>query len=63
MAMIETSKGPMDEAVLERREGTNNTETETTSWVEYWHNGELVKRSATTAMKTAAFSEAVAQNF
>ena len=43
--MITTTKGMMDEALLEKREGQTENDNETTSWVEYWDGGELVHRS------------------
>jgi len=54
MAMILTSKGEMDDALLERREGEIDNEVEHTTWVEHWYQGELVKRSAHVTIKQSA---------
>jgi hypothetical protein len=49
--MIETSKGPMDEALLQKKEGVLEDDNETTAWVEYWDGDELVHRSAHVTLK------------
>jgi len=49
--MITTTKGLMDEALLEKREGVIDNDNEHTTWVEYWHDGELVHRSAHVRLK------------
>ena len=54
--MITTTKGLMDEALLDKREGTIENDNETTTWVEYWLGGELVHRSAHVALKKAMLS-------
>ena len=41
----------MDESLLEKREGIVDNDNETTTWVEYWLDGELVHRSAHVALK------------
>jgi cation transport regulator ChaC len=41
----------MDDSLLEKREGTVNTENELTTWTEYWLEGELVHRSAHVTLK------------
>lgn len=51
MAQITTTKGLMDEALLEKREGSIDNENEATTWVEYWLDGELVHRSAHVTLK------------
>ena len=58
--MIETTKGMMDESLLEKREGSIDNDIEFTTWVEYWHEGELVHRSAHVTLKTgpSLFAEA-----
>lgn len=56
-----TTKGEMDESLLEKREGSADTETETTSWVEYWHEGELVHRSVNMVLKRGIFAEGISQ--
>ena len=49
--MITTTKGNMDEALLEKREGQLENDTETTSWVEYWDGDEMVHRSVRVHLK------------
>lgn len=49
--LITTTKGKMDESLLEKREGTVDDENEYTTWVEYWLEGELVHRSAHVTLK------------
>ena len=51
MAQITTTKGLMDETLLERRAGAVDNENEHTTWVEYWLDGELVHRSAHVTLK------------
>lgn len=48
---ITTTKGLMDEALLEKKEGVVDNENERTEWVEYWLEGELVHRSAHVTLK------------
>ena len=59
--MVMTTKGEMDESLLEKREGSIDTETETTSWVEYWHEGELVHRSVNMVLKRGVFADGISQ--
>jgi hypothetical protein len=62
--MINTTKGEMDESLLEKREGVVDNEHEYTTWVEYWHEGELVHRSVHVTLKQAAvFSVPELANF
>lgn len=49
--MITTTKGEMDESLLEKREGNVDNDNEYTTWVEYWLDGELVHRSAHVQLK------------
>lgn len=51
--MIETTKGLMDESVLQRFDGIVDNANEYTTWVEYYHEGELVHRSAHVTLKDA----------
>lgn len=51
MALVTTTKGEMDESLLEKKEGTVDNENEFTTWVEYWLDGELVHRSAHVTLK------------
>lgn len=52
--MITTTKGEMDESLLEKREGTVDNDNENTNWVEYWLDGELVHRSVYVRLKKPA---------
>jgi hypothetical protein len=49
--LITTTKGEMDDSLLERREGTIDNDNELTTWVEYWEGDELVHRSAHVTLK------------
>ena len=51
--MVTTTKGEMDESLLEKREGSLDNDNESTTWVEYWLDGELVHRSAHVQLKKA----------
>ena len=51
--LVTTTKGEMDSDLLEKREGTIDNDNELTTWVEYWHEGELVHRSAHVILKDA----------
>lgn len=54
--MITTTKGNMDEALLEKREGQLENDNETTSWVEYWDGDEMVHRSVSVHLKKPMIS-------
>lgn len=60
--LVNTTKGEMDASLLEKREGTIDNDNETTSWVEYWLEGELVHRSVHMTLKRNVTGEAVAQS-
>jgi len=49
--IVTTTKGEMDDSLLEKREGTVDNENEFTTWTEYWLDGELVHRSAHITLK------------
>jgi len=49
--LVQTTKGEMDDSLLEKKEGVVDTENETTHWVEYWLDGELVHRSVDMVLK------------
>ena len=55
------AKGEMDESLLEKREGSLDNDTETTSWVEYWLDGEMVHRSVHMALKRSVFADGISQ--
>jgi hypothetical protein len=60
--MITTTKGEMDESLLEKREGSIDNDTETTSWVEYWLDGEMVHRSVHMVLKRSVFADGISQS-
>lgn len=51
MALVTTTKGLMDESLLEKKEGVLDNDNEHTKWVEYWLDGELVHRSVHVHLK------------
>lgn len=59
MPEISTTKGMIDEASLEKREGVDASGA---AWVEYYLNGELVHRSVTASV-TGVASQAEAGGF
>jgi len=62
--LVTTTKGEMDDSLLEKREGTVDNENELTTWVEYWFEGELVHRSAhVTLKKMPSFAGAETASF
>ena len=64
MGLITTTKGDMDESLLEKRVGNVDNDHEYTTWVEYWLDGELVHRSAhVTLKKMPSFVGAEAASF
>ena len=52
--LVTTTKGDMDDSLLEKREGTVDNDNELTTWVEYWLEDELVHRSAHVTLKKMA---------
>jgi hypothetical protein len=52
----------MDVSLLEKREGSIDNDNETTNWVEYWLQGELVHRSVDMTLKRNVTGESVAQS-
>jgi hypothetical protein len=64
MALVTTTKGEMDESLLEKKEGFVDNDNEYTTWVEYWLEGELVHRSAHVSLKKSpVFAGAEAASF
>jgi len=63
MALVTTTKGEMDEALLEKKEGSVNNDHEYTTWVEYWLDGELVHRSAHVQLKKSVGLKIEAASF
>ena len=49
--IVTTTKGNMEDSLLEHRAGEIDNDNELTSWVEYWLDGELVHRSAHVTLK------------
>ena len=49
--IVTTTKGDMDDSLLEKREGTVDNDNELTTWVEYWLEDELIHRSAHVTLK------------
>jgi len=59
--LVTTTKGDMDDSLLEKRGGTVDNDNELTTWVEYWLEGELVHRSAhVTLKKTVTLTSSIA---
>ena len=49
--IVTTTKGEMDDSLLEYRSGEVDNENELTTWTEYWLNDELVHRSVHVTLK------------
>lgn len=62
--MITTIHGEMDEVLLEKRTGSDDSVTDVADWVEYWYEGILVHRSVHVHIKEgpSAMIEAAAFN-
>jgi hypothetical protein len=54
MALINTTRGEMDDSLLDHKTGEIDTENEITRWYEYWIDGELVHRSVHVELKLPA---------
>lgn len=62
--LVTTTKGEMDDSLLEKREGVVDNENEYTTWIEYWLQDELVHRSVhVTLKKIPAFAGAETASF
>jgi hypothetical protein len=61
--IVTTTKGDMDDSLLEKKEGFVDNAVEYTTWVEYWHEGELVHRSAHVSLKQSVTLAAEAASF
>ena len=62
--IVTTTKGDMDDSLLEMRSGEVDDDNEFTTWTEYWLDGELVHRSAhVTLKKIPVFAGAEAASF
>ena len=51
MVLVNTTKGEMDITLLEKKEGSVDNDHESTTWVEYWLDEELVHRSVHVQLK------------
>lgn len=60
MALVTTTKGEMDDSLLEKREGSVDNDNELTKWTEYWLAGELVHRSVHVHLKKNVLADGVA---
>ena len=49
--LITTTKGDMDESLLEKRTGIVDNDNEYTTWTEYRLDGEIIHRSAHVTLK------------
>jgi len=58
--IITTTKGDMDDSFLVKKEGSIDNDIETTTWVEYYYEDELVHRSAHVTLKTSPFMDLIA---
>ena len=57
--MIQTTRGEMEESLLEKREGSVDDDNEYTTWTEFWLGNEMVHRSAHVTLKqVVGFGEA-----
>ena len=62
--IVTTTKGDMDNSLLEHRSGEVDNDNEFTTWTEYWLDGELVHRSVhVTLKKSPAFASAETASF
>ena len=57
--LVTTTKGEMDDSLLEKKEGSLDNDNETTTWVEYWLEGELVHRSVHVHLKKNVVAEGI----
>ena len=61
--IVTTTKGDMDESLLEKKEGLVDNDHEYTTWVEYWLEGELVHRSVHVQLKKSVGLKVEAASF
>jgi hypothetical protein len=62
--IVTTTKGEMDDSLLEHRSGEVDNDNEFTTWTEYWLEGELVHRSVhVTLKKSPTFASVEAASF
>ncbi len=58
--VVDTTRGPMKVDELEKKTGEVDDDNEFTRWVEFWFDGELVKRSVHVHLKKNVVAEGVA---
>jgi len=58
--IVTTTKGDMDDSLLFKKEGMVDDDNETTKWIEYWLDDELVHRSVHVHLKTNVMAEGIA---
>ena len=63
MALVLTTKGYMDENLLEKKEGSVDNDNEYTRWIEFWLDGELVHRSVHVELKQNVLADGMAAMF
>ena len=63
MALVTTTKGDMEESLLEKKTGGFEDDNEITNWVEYWLDEELVHRSVHVHLKRNVMAESIAAAF
>ena len=63
MALVMTTKGEMDDSLLEKKDGEVDNDNEYTTWVEYWLDGELVHRSVHVQLKKSVGLKVEAASF
>lgn len=49
--IVTTTKGDMDDSLLDMKQGSVDNENEATTWTEYWLMDELVHRSVHVTLK------------
>jgi hypothetical protein len=63
MALIFTTKGDIEESLLDLQTGGHENDDEICTWQEYYLDGELVKREAQLHLKKAIFAIPEAAQF
>jgi hypothetical protein len=58
--LVNTTKGEMDDSLLEKREGSVDNDNELTVWTEYWLDNELVHRSVHVQLKKNVLADGIA---
>ena len=61
--LVTTTKGELDDSLLDHKAGTVDNDDELTTWTEYWLDGELVHRSAHVTLKKSPSLFAAAAKF